>query len=136
VKDSGLLPEKSAIGLDPQGVSDLVDALALIELVHPQVIAVRQGFSLMSAIVGLARKLKFGGAVHSGSRLMAWCVSNAKEESTRNAVMVTKGSAGDAKIDPLIAAFNATKLLEVNPEAAGGAPSVYEVLAQRARDAA
>jgi hypothetical protein len=34
----------------------------------------------MSAIVGLARKLKFGGAVHSGSRLMAWCVGNAKEE--------------------------------------------------------
>lgn len=120
VKASGLLPEQGGIGLDPQGVSDLVDELAKIELVHPQVVSVSQGFRLMSAVVGLARKLKFGGAVHSGSRLMAWCVSNAKEEATRNAVMITKDQKGSAKIDPLIAALNATKLLEVNPEAKGG----------------
>src|SRR5690606_11405522 len=83
VKDSGKLPEQGAIGLDPQGVSDLVDQLSAMGLVHPQVVAVGQGFRLMSAIVGLARKLKFNGAVHNGSRLMAWCVSNAKEEAGR-----------------------------------------------------
>ena len=117
VKDSGLLPEKSAVALDPQGVSDLVDALADIGLEHPQVVAQRQGFQLMSAVVGLARRLKFKQAAHCGSRLLAWCVSNAKEEATRNAVMITKDVKGSAKIDPLIAILNATKMLELNPEA-------------------
>lgn len=117
VKASGLLPAKAAIGLDPQGVSDLVDELAKIDLADPQVVAIGQGFRLMSAIVGLARKLKFGGAVHDGSRLMDWCVSNAKEEKGRQSVMIVKDAKGSAKIDPLVAGFNATKLLEMNPEA-------------------
>lgn len=116
VKASGKLPERSAIGLDPQGVADLVDELAKIELVDPQVESVGQGFRLMSAIIGLARKLKFKGVVHNGSRMMAWCVGNAKEEKGRQSVMITKDTAGVAKIDPLIAVFNATKLLELNPE--------------------
>jgi len=119
VKESGLLPESGAIGVDPHGVSDLVDELANIGLEaggsNSPVIAVGQGFRLMSAIVGLARKLKFGGAVHSGSPMMDWCVSNAKEEKGRQSVMIVKDAAGTAKIDPLVAAFNATKLLELNP---------------------
>jgi phage terminase large subunit-like protein len=76
VKASGLFPEQSAIGLDPHGVSDLVDELADIELeaggAGNPVQAVGQGYRLMSAVVGLARKLKFGGAVHNGSRMMDW----------------------------------------------------------------
>lgn len=123
VKDSGLLPEKGAIGLDPEGVSDLVDELAKIGLhVGPpdyQVSSIGQGYRLMSAIVGLARKLKFGGAVHCGSKMMSWCVSNAKEEKGRQSVMIVKNAAGVAKIDPLVAAFNAYKLLELNPQASG-----------------
>lgn len=126
VKASGLLPEKGAIGLDPQGVSDLVDELAKIELTDPQVVAVGQGFRLMSAIVGLARKLKFSGAIHNGSRLMAWCVSNAKEEAGRQTVMIVKNAPGGAKIDPLMAGFNATKLLELNPEAGEDGVSTEE----------
>lgn len=125
VQESGLLPEKSAIGLDPQGVSDLVDALAEIGLTDPAVVAVGQGFRLMSAIVGLARKLKFGGAVHDGSRLMAWCVSNTKEELGRQSVMITKNASASAKIDPFMAGLNATKLLELNPVAAGAKSSPY-----------
>jgi phage terminase large subunit-like protein len=126
VRDSGLLPESHAIGMDPQGVSDLIDELALENITHPMVESVGQGFRLMSAVVGFARKLKFGGAVHNGSRLMAWCVSNAKEVAGRQSVMLDKDTKGSAKIDPLMAGMNATKLLELNPEAAGSGRSVYE----------
>ncbi|MGF7152500.1 terminase large subunit [Novosphingobium gossypii] len=127
VKDSGLLPEASAIGLDPQGVSDLVDALAEIGLEAPAVVSVGQGYRLMSAIVGLARKLKFSGALHDGSAMMAWCVSNAKEELGRQTVMIVKNTQGTGKIDPFMAGLNATKLLELNPVAANdNSTSVYE----------
>jgi phage terminase large subunit-like protein len=119
VHESGLMPEKSAIGLDAAMASDLVDALDKLELGEGRVVAIGQGYRLMSAIVGLARRLKFGSAVHSGSRLMAWCVSNAKEELGRQSVMINKYANGHAKIDPLMAGFNATKLLEANPEAVG-----------------
>lgn len=125
VKESGKLPENAAIGLDAAMATDLTDALeaagfTVADGQKGEVVAVGQGFRLMSAIVGLARKLKFGGAVHSGSRLMAWCVGNAKEEQGRQSVMINKYANGAAKIDPLMAAFNATKLLETNPVASGG----------------
>ena len=127
VKDSGLLPAKDAIGLDAHGVADLVDELAGIGLGDDQVLAVGQGFRLMSAIVGFARKLKFAGAVHNGSALMAWCVSNAKEVAGRQSVMIDKNAGAGAKIDPLMAGFNAVMLLQRNPEAGDGeGPSVYE----------
>lgn len=131
VKASGLLPAKGAIGVDPQGVADLVDALSEIGLEagepHYHVVPIGQGFRLMSAVVGLARKLKFAGAVHNGSPMMAWCVANAKEEQGRQTVMIVKNAAGTAKIDPLMAGLNATKLLETNPVAANeNLPSVYE----------
>jgi phage terminase large subunit-like protein len=101
------------------------DALVAAGIKEEQMVAVGQGYRLMSAIVGLARKLKFAGAVHNGSRMMAWCVSNAKEEQGRQTVMLVKNASGTAKIDPLMAGMNATKLLEANPVAAAATPSVY-----------
>lgn len=124
VKDSGLLPEKGSIGLDPQGVGALVDALAGIGLEHPAVVGVTQGYKLASAVWSMERKLKRRTAVHGGTRMMNWCIGNAKVEQRGNAVIITKQAAGKAKIDPLIAGLNATKLLEANPMAK--LPSVYQ----------
>jgi phage terminase large subunit-like protein len=124
VKDRGLLPDKGAIGLDPEGVGALVDALAEIGLVHPQVVGVTQGYRLASAVWSLERKLKHRMAAHSGAPLINWCVGNAKAEQRGNAVIITKQAAGKAKIDPFMAGLNATKLLEANPEAQP--PSVYQ----------
>lgn len=129
VHASGKLPERNAIGLDAQGVSDLVDALVRAGIGEEQIVAVGQGYRLMSAILGLARHLKFGKAVHSGSRMMAWCAGNAKEVAGRQSVMIDKSAPGAAKIDPLMAGFNATKLLEANPVAGGGKLSVDEWIA-------
>lgn len=119
VKASGKMPEAGAVGVDAHGVTDLVDELARIGLptgsTSDPVWAIGQGYRLMSAVVGMARKLKFGAAIHNGSRLMAWCVGNAKEEIGRQSVMLVKNAPGSAKIDPLIAAMNATILLSHNP---------------------
>ena len=55
--------------------------------------------------------------VHGGSELMNWCVGNAKCKVTGNAIVITKQVSGTAKIDPLIAMFNAVSLMALNPPA-------------------
>jgi phage terminase large subunit-like protein len=46
---------------------------------------------------------------------MNWCVGNARIVPTGNAILVTKQASGTAKIDPLMATFNAVSLMSLNP---------------------
>lgn len=120
VRDAGLLPEKHAIGVDAAGIGDIIDELTTDErgITMDQIIAIRQGYSLNGAIKSTERKIAGRELVHGGQALMAWCVSNARIEDKGNAILVTKQASGKAKIDPLMALFNAVSLMALNPAAA------------------
>lgn len=118
---SGLLDK---IGVDPVGLGGILEALREAGIPDDQVIGVSQGWKLSGAIKTAERWLAEGALEHNGAPLMNWCVSNAKIVPTGNAVLVTKAASGTAKIDPLLALFNATALMMQNPQAKG--PSVYE----------
>ena len=48
---------------------------------------------------------------------MAWAVGNAKQVQQGNAILITKQASGTAKIDPLMALFDAVAILATNPRA-------------------
>lgn len=125
VKSAGLLAQ---VAVDPAGIGEVVDALAEIGVTEEsgELVGAKQGIAMMNAIKTAERKLANGTLKHAGQALMAWCVGNLKIEPTATAIRATKQNAGDAKIDPVMALFDATTFMSLNPEPAGGGPSVYE----------
>lgn len=119
VKASGLLPEKTAVGIDPGNSHAVVDALSAAGFTAEEMAAVSQGWRLGGAIKLAERRLADGTFFHAGQGLMAWCVGNAKVEPKGNAILITKQASGAAKIDPLMATFNAVELMARNPQTAG-----------------
>ncbi|WP_426229302.1 terminase large subunit [Pararhizobium sp. DWP3-4] len=117
LRNAGLLPEKGGIGLDPAGVPALLEELASHGIGSPCTQAVSQGYKLSSAIFGVERKLADGTMRHCGSPLLNWCVGNVMSEARGSNVYLNKRS-NSAKIDPLMAAFNAAEMMSHNPEAA------------------
>lgn len=111
----------SQVGLDPIGVGAIIDALAEHNITGDRLVGIPQGYKLMGAIKTAERKLAEGTLWHSGQRMMDWCVGNAKVEPRGNAIAITKQAAGSAKIDPLMAAFDAIALMSMAPEAMSGA---------------
>jgi phage terminase large subunit-like protein len=126
IRDRGLLPEKYGIGVDPAGISLTLNALNAAGISDDTIYPVGQGYRLNPAISMLPRMLKAGTARHAGQKLMDWCVSNAKATYSGSALVVSKQIAGSAKIDPLVATFNAFMLLARAPQAAqSGEIQVY-----------
>lgn len=128
IRDAHLLPEKMAIGVDAAGIGDIVDELTSDErgITMDQIIGISQGWKMNGAIKTTERKLAGNELTHCGRPLMNWCVGNAKAEAKGNAVAITKQTAGTAKIDPLMATFNAVSLMALNPVAA--TPKEYQLL--------
>lgn len=114
IEKAGLL---DLVGVDPAGIGQVLDALAAANVPAEKVVSVSQGWRLSGAIKTAERKLASGELVHGGQPLMAWCVGNAKVEPKGNAMLITKQASGTAKIDPLMAAFNAIELMSRNPAA-------------------
>jgi len=122
INSAGLLPEKQGIGVDAAGISQIVDELVTesrgINL--DQIVAISQGWKLNSAIKGTERDLAGGVISHSGSEMMNWCAGNARIVQQGNAVSITKQASGSAKIDPLMAIFDAQSVMNLNPESLSG----------------
>jgi phage terminase large subunit-like protein len=103
------------IGVDPVGIGQVLDALAKAKVPNEKFIAISQGWKLSGAIKTAEVKLAEGKLVHCGQPMMQWCVGNAKVEPRGNAILITKAASGTAKIDPLMAGFNAVQLMALNP---------------------
>ena len=115
VKSLSLL---AAVSVDPAGIGEMVDALATIGVTADEknLIGAPQGWGLMNAIKATERKLASGTFYHAQSGLMDWCVGNLKIEPTATGIRATKQTAGDAKIDPVMALFDAVVVMSTNPE--------------------
>lgn len=121
IKDAGLL---CCVAVDPAGLGELVDALAEVGILvdnrsggRNYVIGAPQGYAMMNALKTAERKLANGTLLHADQTLMDWCVANLKIEATATAIRATKQNAGDAKIDPAMALFNAVTMMATNPDA-------------------
>lgn len=112
------------VGADPAGIGGILDALVDAGIPQEKIIGISQGWRLGGAIKTTERKLAEGMIEHGGQPMMAWCVGNAKVEPRGNATLITKQASGTAKIDPLMATFNAVSLMSLNPKPPP--KSVYE----------
>lgn len=124
VFDSGKLDK---VGLDPLMIGGLLDGLLDAGIPQEQIIGIPQGYKLAGYLQTLERKLAGRELWHQGLGLMTWVVGNARIVMKGNGIMVSKQESGVAKIDPLIAALNATALMSMNPEPAQKEYSVFFV---------
>lgn len=121
VVNAGLLDK---VGIDQHGVGGILDALIGTDdepgpITMEQIVGISQGWRLHGAIKTAERRLAGKRLIHAGRPLMAWCVGNARIVPAGNAISITKQASGTAKIDPLMALFNAVQLMALNPVAVG-----------------
>lgn len=115
VYEWGLLDK---IGVDPVGIGAIFDELINRGIPEDKIVGISQGWKLGGAIKTTERRIAGGQMVHADQALMVWCVGNARIELRANSILVTKQASGAAKIDPLMALYNAVSLMSLNPAAA------------------
>lgn len=106
------------IGVDPVGIGAIFDELVNREIPEDKIVGISQGWKLGGAIKTTERRLAGGGLEHAEQPLMVWAVSNCRVEPRANSILITKQASGSAKIDPVMALFNAVSLMALNPPAA------------------
>lgn len=116
IEASGLLFQ---VGLDPAAIGGILDGILLAGVPEEKMVSVNQGWRLAGSIKTAERKLAEGVLTPGKTALMAWCVGNARVKVSGNAIVITKQVSGTAKIDPLMALFNAVSLMSLNPPAQG-----------------
>jgi len=116
-RERKLLPEKNAIGVDAAGIGAIVEELTSPgrKFTDDHIVAISQGWRLNGAIKTVERMIAGGEFIHGATALMAWCVSNARVVQVGNAITINKQASGTAKIDPLMATFDAASLMALNP---------------------
>lgn len=130
VYNAGLLDK---IGVDPSGLGLIVESIEAEGVPNEIIVGVSQGWRMTGAIKTAERKLAEASMSHDGSSMMAWCVGNARVEPRGNAIIITKQASGNAKIDPLMALFNAVTLMSLNPASKGDFDGfIFNPLAMRA----
>ncbi len=117
VEASGLLDR---VGVDQAGIGDIVNALVDDELgpkmEKDRIVGIPQGWKMVGTIKTTERRLASREFEHGATPLMAWSVGNAKVEPRGNAIVITKQAAGTAKIDALMATFDAAALMSMDPK--------------------
>lgn len=115
IHEAGLLDK---IGCDPVGLGAILDKLEERGIPNDKIVGISQGWKLGGAIKTAERWLAEGSFAPAAQPMMAWCVGNARVEPRANSILITKQASGSAKIDPLMALFNAVTLMALNPPAA------------------
>lgn len=125
IRDRGLFPAEKAIGTDTTLSTAIQNAMLGEGIAFEQLVTIGQDWRLSPAIWGMERMLKQGTFRHAGRPMMAWAVGNLRPEQRGSAVRATKEVAGKAKIDPIVAAFDAFMLMARNPVAEGARAFEY-----------
>lgn len=110
---SGLL---DCIGVDVHGIGPIVDAIMGRKIEFERIVGISQGWQMVGAIKTAERRLSDGTLRHAAQLIMAWALGNAKPEPRGNATIITKQTAGTAKIDPVLALLDAVTLMARNPK--------------------
>ena len=109
--------KRKAIGVDPACIKQTLDALNAAGYPDDEIEPVSQGWRLGSSIKSTELYLSSGTLTHAEQALTDWCVGNAKVEARANSILITKQTSGSAKIDPLMALFNAVEVMGRSPDA-------------------
>lgn len=123
IVDSGKLDK---VGVDQSGLGMIIDEIEKRKVSREkQIVGIQQGWRLTSTIKTTERKLAEGTLLHATQGVTRFAVESAKVEPKGNAVLITKANSGSAKIDTLMALFDAVELMSRNP---AGAEKKYQIL--------